>query len=222
MSPIRVLLADDHTLFRKGLANLLETEEGFELVGEAQDGAEAVDKARQFEPDVVLMDISMPKMDGIAATREIRRHVPSAKVVMLTVMEEDNKLFDAIKGGAHGYLIKNVSPVSLFETLRGVVHGEAALSRLTAAKIISEFAQQAHEGPKVSVEERLGAREREVLQLLSQGLTNKEIGNELNIAENTVKNHIRSILEKLHLANRVQAATYALEKGIVPGDKRSE
>ncbi len=219
MTRIRVLLADDHALFREGLAGLLEKEEGFDVVGEARDGAEAVDKARQLEPDVVLMDISMPKMDGIAATQEIRRHVPSAKIVMLTVLEEDKKLFEAIKGGAHGYLIKNVPPHSLFETLRGVVHGEAAISRVTAGKIISAFAEQARDGPKISNEDMLSARERDVLRLLSEGVTNKEIGRTLGIAENTVKNHIKSILEKLHLANRVQAATYAREKGIVPEDK---
>lgn len=222
MNLIRVLLVDDHALFRKGLAGLLEKKEDFKVVGEAQDGAEAVEKAQQLKPDVVLMDISMPGMDGIAATQKIRRDVPSSKVVMLTILEEDKKLFDAIKAGAHGYLIKNVGPHTLFETLRGVVHGEAAISRVTAGKILSEFAVRAHEGVKASDEEQLGAREREVLQLLSKGLTNKEIGSALNIAENTVKNHIKSILEKLHLANRVQAATYALEKKLVADDKRVE
>lgn len=222
MKLIRVLLADDHSLFRKGLAALLEKEEGFTVVGEAQDGTEAVEKAQQLKPDVVLMDISMPRMDGIAATQKIRRDAPSTKIVMLTILEEDKKLFDAIKAGAHGYLIKNMSPRTLFETLRGVVHGEAAISRVTAAKIISEFAKRPQEGPKATHEEQLSAREREVLQLLSKGLTNKKIGNDLNIAENTVKNHIKSILEKLHLTNRVQAATYALDKGIVTDDKRVE
>lgn len=222
MNLIRVLLVDDHALFRKGLAGLLEKKKDFKVVGEAQDGAEAVEKAQQLKPDVVLMDISMPGMDGIAATQKIRRDVPSSKIVMLTILEEDKKLFDAIKAGAHGYLIKNVSPHTLFETLRGVVHGEAAISRVTAGKILSEFAVRAHEGFKGSDEEQLGAREREVLQLLSKGLTNKEIGSALNIAENTVKNHIKSILEKLHLANRVQAATYALERKLVADDKRVE
>lgn len=222
MNLIRVLLVDDHALFRKGLAGLLEKKKDFKVVGEAQDGAEAVEKAQQLKPDVVLMDISMPGMDGIAATQKIRRDVPSSKIVMLTILEEDKKLFDAIKAGAHGYLIKNVSPHTLFETLRGVVHGEAAISRVTAGKILSEFAVRAHEGFKASDEEQLGAREREVLQLLSKGLTNKEIGSALNIAENTVKNHIKSILEKLHLANRVQAATYALERKLVADDKRVE
>lgn len=132
MKLIRVLLVDDHSIFRKGLAGLLEKEDGFEVVGEAQDGTEAVEKAQQLKPDVILMDISMPGTDGIAATQKIREAIPSTKIVMLTILEEDKKLFDAIKAGAHGYLIKNVSPVNLFETLRGVVHGEAAISGVTA------------------------------------------------------------------------------------------
>lgn len=222
MKLIRVLLVDDHSIFRKGLAGLLEKEDGFEVVGEAQDGTEAVEKAQQLKPDVILMDISMPGTDGIAATQKIREAIPSTKIVMLTILEEDKKLFDAIKAGAHGYLIKNVSPVNLFETLRGVVHGEAAISGVTAAKILREFAEQARQGLKDAYEEQLSAREKEVLQLLTKGLTNKEIGNTLNIAENTVKNHIRNILEKLHLANRVQAATYALEKRIVADNKLVE
>lgn len=222
MKPIRLLLVDDHSLFRKGLAGLLEKEEGFTVVGEAQDGAQAVQKAQQLKPDVILMDISMPGTDGIAATQKIRRDVPSAKIVMLTILEQDKKLFDAIKAGAHGYLLKNVSPKNLFEALRGVVDGEAALSGVTAAKILGEFTAQARTGLKTADEERLSAREKEVLQLLTKGLTNKGIGDALNLAENTVKNHFKNILEKLHLANRVQAATYALEKGIVADDKRIE
>ena len=218
MNLIRVLLADDHALFRKGLAGLLEKKEGFKVVGEAQDGTEAVEKAQQLKPDVVLMDISMPGMDGIAATQKIRRDVPSSKIVMLTILEEDKKLFDAIKAGAHGYLIKNVSPHTLFETLRGVVKGEAVISGVTAAKILSEFAVQSNKGVTVTGEGQLSTREMEALQLLTKGLTNKEIGDALSIAENTVKNHIRHILEKLHLANRVQAAAYALERGITSDD----
>lgn len=222
MKPIRVLLVDDHTLFRKGLAGLLDKETGFTVVGEAQDGAEAVEKAQQLKPDVILMDISMPGTDGIAATQKIRRDVPLAKIVMLTILEQDKKLFDAIKAGAHGYLTKNVSPEDLFEILRGAVRGEAALSGVTAAKILREFTARARAGFKASDEEQLSVREKEVLQLLTKGLTNKDIGNALNIAENTVKNHLKNILEKLHLANRVQAATYALERGIVDDDKRVE
>lgn len=221
MNLIRVLLVDDHPLFRKGLAGLLEKERGFEVVGEAQDGADAIEKAQQLEPDVILMDLAMPGTDGIAATQEIRQRIPLTKIVMLTVLEEDKKLFEAIKAGAHGYLLKNVSPQSLFETLRGVVHGEAALSRVTAAKILREFSERAQKGFKAT-HGQLRPRETEVLQLLSKGLTNKEIGNALNIAENTVKNHIRGILERLHLANRVQAATYALQRGIIPNDRPDE
>ncbi|MDH3443586.1 MAG: response regulator transcription factor [Deltaproteobacteria bacterium] len=216
---IRILLVDDHTLFRKGLAGLLNKEDSLEVVGEAQNGEEAVARALQLKPDVILMDISMPGMDGIAAAQKIREAVPSTKIIMLTILEEDKKLFEAIKAGAHGYLLKNVSPVNLFQTIRGVVHGEAAISGITAAKILREFTRQAREGSTNKHEEQLSTREIEVLQLLTKGLTNKEIGNTLKIAENTVKNHVRNILEKLHLVNRVQAAAYALEKRVVSDDK---
>ncbi|MBI4522367.1 MAG: response regulator transcription factor [Deltaproteobacteria bacterium] len=216
MKPIRLLLVDDHALFRKGLARLLETETGFQVVGEAQDSTEALKKAKELIPDLVLMDIHMPGNSGIQATQQIREALPSTKVVILTVSEEDKDLFEAIKYGAHGYLLKNVRPEALFETIRGVFRGEAAISRATAAKILNEFARQAKKPPEQTYEEKLSAREQEVLQLLTEGRTNKEIGNRLGIAENTVKNHLKNILGKLHLENRVQAATFALGKGVVP------
>jgi len=211
MRSIRVLLVDDHPLFRKGLASLLAREKGFEVVGEAQDGAEALNKTKNLKPDLVLMDIYMPGGNGLEATRRIREALSSVKVVILTVSEEDKNLFEAIKSGAHGYLLKKIEPRNLFEMLRGVFRGEAPISRATAAKILNEFAAQAHRATEETPEEKLTPKEREVIELLTKGWTNKEIGNKLRITENTVKNHLKNILDKLHLENRVQAATFALQ-----------
>ena len=214
MKPIRVLLADDHSLFRKGLASLLSSDKGFKVVGEAQDGTEALNKAKDLKPDLILMDVYMPGGNGLEATRQIKEALPSVKVVILTVSEEDKNLFEAIKCGAHGYLAKKIEPGELFEMLRGVSRGEAPISRSTAAKILKEFAEQASRGREEPAEEKLSLKEREVLELVTRGLTNKEIGNKLGITENTVKNHLKNILDKLHLENRVQAATFALKKKI--------
>ncbi len=211
MKPIRVLLVDDHALFRKGLASLLAREKGFYVVGEAQNGAEALSKAKDLKPDIVLMDIYMPGGDGLEATRRIREALPSSKVVILTVSEDDKNLFEAIKSGAHGYLLKKIELGDLFEMLRGVSRGEAPISRATAAKILKEFAEQASRGREEPAEEKLSLKEREVLELVTRGLTNKEIGNKLGITENTVKNHLKNILDKLHVKNRVQAAAFALQ-----------
>ena len=211
MKPIRVLLADDHSLFRKGLASLLSSDKGFKVVGEAQDGTEALNKAKDLKPDLILMDVYMPGGNGLEATRQIKEALPSVKVVILTVSEEDKNLFEAIKCGAHGYLLKKIEPRDLFEMLRGVFRGEAPISRATAAKILNEFAAQAHRATEEMPEEKLTPKEREVIEFLTKGWTNKEIGNKLGITENTVKNHLKNILDKLHLENRVQAATFALE-----------
>lgn len=216
MKPIRVLLVDDHSLFRKGLAGLLAREKGFRVVGEAQDGVEAVQLAKELKPDLVLMDIYMPGCDGLEATRRIRDALPSTRVVILTVSEEDKNLFAAIKCGAQGYLLKKVEPEELFAMLRGVFRGEAPISRATATKVLHELADQARRGAEKVPAETLSPKEREALQLLTEGLTNKEIGTRLGIAENTVKNHLKNILGKLHLANRVQAAAFAIEKGLIP------
>ena len=212
MKPIRVLLADDHSLFRKGLASLLSSNKGFKVVGEAQDGTEALNKAKDLKPDLILMDVYMPGGNGLEATRQIKEALPSVKVVILTVSEEDKNLFEAIKYGAHGYLLKKIEPRDLFEMLRGVFRGEAPISRATAAKILNEFAAQAHRATEEMPEEKLTPKEREVIEFLTKGWTNKEIGNKLGITENTVKNHLKNILDKLHLENRVQAAAFALER----------
>ena len=214
MKPMRVLLVDDHTLFRKGLLGLLERDKDLQVVGEAENGAEGINKAKQLKPDLVVMDIHMPGTDGIQATRRIRELLPSSKVVILTVSEKDKDLFEAIKAGAHGYLLKTLEPDELCAILRGVFDGEAPISRVTASKILSEFAARVTKKSE-NAEDELSAREKDVLQLLATGLTNKEIGKKLAMAENTVKTHLKSILNKLHLQNRVQAATFAHEKGYV-------
>jgi DNA-binding NarL/FixJ family response regulator len=164
----------------------------------------------------------MPGTDGIEATRRIREMLPSTRVVILTVSEDDKDLFEGIKCGAHGYLSKKLEPEELYAMLRGVFQGEAPISRTTASKILNEFAVQARRKAAAQLEEELSAREKDVLQSLATGLTNKEIGNKLGIAENTVKNHLKNILSKLHLENRVQAATFALQKGFVSQDKPPE
>ncbi len=214
MKPMRVLLVDDHTLFRKGLLGILEKDKHFEVVGEAENGAEGIHKAEQLKPDLVVMDIHMPGTDGIQATRRIRELVPDSKVVILTVSEKDKDLFEAVKSGAHGYLLKTLEPDDLCSMLRGVSEGEAPISRVTASKILTEFAAEVAKHSH-NAEAELSAREKDVLELLAIGLTNKEIGKKLAMAENTVKTHLKNILNKLHLQNRVQAATYAHERGLV-------
>lgn len=214
--PIKVLLVDDHKIFRRGLAKLIDPMQGFEIVGEAGDGHEAVEQARRLQPDLVLMDIQMPGLDGIKATRLIKEELPQVNVVMLTVSDADRDLFEAIKCGAQGYLLKNIEPDDLFAMLKGVSQGEAPISRLTAARILKEFARLSRYGPPDSdPAEALSRREREVLELVAEGLTNKEIASRLFIAENTVKNHLRRILSKLHLQSRAQAAAYALREGLI-------
>ena len=203
MTPIRLLLVDDHALVRRGLAALLATDSAFRVVAE-------------LKPDLVLMDINMPGLGGLEATRRICKSFPSTKVVILTISEEDQDLFDAIKSGASGYLLKKVQPDELSSMLRGVLRGEAPISRLTATKILAEFAAREQRAqPAAEVwEEKLSRRETEVLRLVVEGLTNKEISAKLNVEPTTVKNHLKNILGKLHLRNRVQAAAFALQKGL--------
>jgi two-component system nitrate/nitrite response regulator NarL len=221
MKPIRVLLVDDHNLFRAGLVQILEKAKDFQVVGEAGDGEDGLKKAKDLKPDLVLMDIQMPGIDGIEATRRIHETLPATKVVILTVFGEEKKLVEAIKNGAHGYVLKNIQPNALFATLRGIFRGEVAISRVMATQIIGQLVEEVRTGPLRPAEEELSSRELEVLQFLTKGLTNKEIAQLLKITESTVKNHLRNILAKLHLANRVQAAAFALEKGIVPEDDQT-
>jgi DNA-binding NarL/FixJ family response regulator len=217
MTPIRVLLVDDHALFRKGVADLLSSEPDFELVGEAADGVQAVEMARELMPDLILMDISMPGIDGLEATRRIKAEMPYVRIVVLTVSESDQSLFEAIKSGAQGYLLKSVQPQALLDTLSGVVRGEASISGPMAARLLQDLARDSRPASPPPTPARLTQREQEVLRLVAQGKSNKEIASALNIAENTVKNHLKNILEKLHLENRVQAATFALRRELDPG-----
>jgi DNA-binding NarL/FixJ family response regulator len=214
VSTIRVLLVDDHVLFRRGVAALLTAEPDFELVGEANNGLQALEMAREQMPDVILMDVSMPQLDGLEATRRIKEAIPYVRIVMLTVSDTDHVLFEAVRSGAQGYLLKNVEPAALVSTLRGVVRGEASISRTMAARLLDEFARDSRRAaPAPAPGAVLTEREQDVLALVAQGRSNKEIAAALGIAENTAKNHLKNILEKLHLENRVQAAAFALRQG---------
>jgi len=212
-----VLLVDDHALFREGLAALLSTQDGIEIVGEAASGEEALEKARELLPDVILMDILMPGMGGLGATRKIKEEMPHTRVVILTVSEEEEDLFEAIKAGAEGYLLKTVKSRDLIDMLLGVLRGEVALSRVIARKLWEEFAEQAkkQEAPSLLPPPNLTRREMEVLRFLSEGFSDKAIASRLGISQRTVKNHVHNILAKLQLQNRVQAAAYALRQGLV-------
>ncbi len=209
MDRIRVLIVDDHQLFRRGVSALLSQRDDMEVVGEASNGEEAVERAREAMPDVVLMDIKMPGMDGLAATRQLKAEMPYVRIMMLTVSETDEDLFEAIKAGASGYLLKNVDPDYLVACVQQVQRGEVPIAPTMAAKILRELTS-----PSETSIQSLTARERQVLELLASGMANKEIAFTLKISENTVKNHLRNILEKLHLQNRVQAALYAVRMGL--------
>jgi DNA-binding NarL/FixJ family response regulator len=214
---LRILLVDDHILFRKGVAALLANHPEMQVVGEASNGFEAIAVARETLPDVILMDINMPDCDGLEATRRIKREMPHVKIVMLTVSDDDQHLFEAIKSGAQGYLLKNLEPDQLHDLLESISRGEAPLSGVIAAKILKEFARPdpgLAEDLEVIIDE-LTSRESTILQLVSEGKTNREIASDLVISENTVKIHLRNILEKLHLQNRIQAAVYAVRQGLV-------
>ncbi len=211
----RVLLADDHPLFRDGVAALLRAR-GFEVVGEANDGMEALDKARELRPDLILMDINMPHLDGLAATRILTTENPSARVIMLTVSDVDENLFEAIKSGAAGYLLKNTETDAFFAMLEGVSQGEAPISRQLAAKILREFARRMSDDKKEE-RETLSDREKQVLGFVAEGLINRDIAARLSLSENTVKYHLKNILQKLHLRNRAQAVAYAVQSGLLKG-----
>ncbi len=219
---IRVLVADDHALFRRGLNMILESENAIEVVGEAEDGVEAVDMAIDLAPDVVLMDVRMPRLSGIEAATRVRQSVPAAKILMLTVSDEEEDLYEAIKAGANGYLLKEISIEEVADAIRAVTQGQSLISPSMASKLLDEFttlSKQADE--KVSPHApRLTARELEVLQLVAQGLSNRKIAEKLFISENTVKNHVRNMLEKLHVHSRMEAVLYAMRENLIddPGE----
>jgi DNA-binding NarL/FixJ family response regulator len=223
MDELRILLVDDHSLFRKGIAALLATRPNFKVVGEASDGVEALDKARELVPDVILMDLAMPRRDGLEATRLIKQELPNVHIIMLTVSDDDHNLFAAIKNGADGYLLKTLEPLELYEMLNKLYNNEAPISGKLAFRILQEFRQmkQNHANPPAAPDE-LTAREIEILELVVQGATNKQISETFFITENTVKIHLRNILEKLHLQNRIQAAVYAVRQGLVKDPTSNE
>ncbi len=212
--PIRILLADDHRLFRQGMISLMRTREDLvEVVGEAETGEEAVQMTEQLRPDVVLMDIYMPQKDGLQAAREILARFPGVAIVMLTSSEHDGHLYEAVRLGVAGYLLKSLDADELFELLEGVTHGEAAMTRAMAMRLLKGVAGRMVDAE--SGEEALSERELVVLRFVANGASNAEIAENLSISINTVKSHLKNILEKLQLANRTQAATYALRHGLV-------
>ncbi len=211
---MKVLLADDHALFRDGIRSLLEAR-GVEVVGEAENGRQAVELSMQLRPDIVLMDLSMPELGGLAATRLISADAPDVKVVVLTASEDDADLFEAIKSGAQGYLLKNLKVDELIGMLENVLRDEPALTPALARKLLGEFARPSPSRHERAADE-LTDREREVLELLVQGVTsNRELAERLIVTENTVKYHLRNILSKLHLQNRAQVVAYALSHRLV-------
>jgi DNA-binding NarL/FixJ family response regulator len=218
--PIKVMLVDDHVLFRKGIESLLTTHEDFDVVGEASNGKEAVERLAACAPDVILLDIDMPICSGLEAVKVIKSKNPQIHIVMLTVSDDDQDLFRSIKSGAEGYLLKNLEPEDLYEMLCGVMRGEAPITGIMATKILEEL-RRPHpiSESKEEGEDRLTEREIEVLRLIAEGMTNKGIAESLNISENTVKVHVRTTLEKLHLSNRVQAAVHAVKEGLLDCEK---
>ncbi|MCQ3937875.1 MAG: DNA-binding response regulator [Chloroflexi bacterium] len=216
MEQVRVLLVDDHALFREGLAGIIGSQPDMQVVGEASDGLEAFVKAQELKPDLILMDVQMPGMDGIEAVRQIRHILPEAVMVMLTVRDDDDKLFEALKNGAQGYLLKDIRSQSLLDMLRGALHGEAALPPHLAGRVLSEFRRLSKNTPSETEEEGgLSEREQQVLAQAAKGATDKEIAAVLNISLNTVKTHMRNILSKLHVRTRREAAKAAQAKGIL-------
>ncbi|HEU5089596.1 MAG TPA: response regulator transcription factor [Roseiflexaceae bacterium] len=215
MESISILLVDDHRVVRQGLRDFLELQEGLEVVGEAASGEEGVKAAQELLPDVVLMDLVMPGIDGVEATRRIKAVSPSSRVIVLTSFADDDKVFPAIKAGAISYLLKDVQPEELARAVRAAQRGEAVLHSEVAAKLMQEFSTPR---PADDPVEQLTEREMDVLRLIAKGKSNKEIADTLIISEKTVKTHVSNILSKLHLADRTQAAIYALRQRLVPMD----
>jgi DNA-binding NarL/FixJ family response regulator len=213
--PVRVLVVDDHALFRHGLVSVLRTAADVEVVGEARDGLEAIELAATLEPDVVLMDVRMPTVNGIEAARRIRLAQPTVRVLMLTESEDEDDLFGALRAGATGYLLKEVAIDEIADAIRAVAVGQALVSPSMTTKLLSEFNAMSRRLEEEHDGRRLTDRELEVLRLIARGMSNKDIGTELVISENTVRNHVRNILEKLQVRSRVEAAMYAVREKLV-------
>lgn len=222
MERIKVLIADDHRVVREGLCAILKTKEDLEVVGEAQDGQEAVEKARGLLPDVILMDVSMPRMSGVEATRIIKREFPHIGIVALTMYEEQQYIFDLVRAGATGYLLKDTDSSQIVAAIRAIYRGESLIHPSVATKILAEFSLLAQgKSKKPSWEEHhLTEREITVLRLVADGKTNKEIANSLDLSEKTVKNHVRNIFHKLQVYDRTQAAILGIRKGLIELEPR--
>jgi NarL family two-component system response regulator LiaR len=209
---IRILIVDDHEVVRRGLSGFIEARSGFELVGEAANGIEAVAKALLLKPDVIIMDLVMPRMDGVEAISEIKKQNPDARILVLTSFSGDDKIFPALKVGAQGYLLKDSSPEELMQAVLAVYRGESYLQSFVASRLVSELSRKKQVEPVAM--DVLTRREREVLALLAQGMTNREISQALSVSEKTARFHVSNILEKLALNSRTQAALYAHRKGL--------
>jgi len=212
----RIIIVDDHVLFREGMRNIIHHWDDYEVVGEAANGLEALNLSRELLPDIILMDIAMPVMDGIAATKRIVSELPSTRIVMLTTSEEEEDLHNAIKYGAQGYVLKDTPSKRLHDELRRMTQGETPLSGLMATKVLKEFGRSSSptQAPG-EYQEPLTEREQQILEFLVEGLSNVEIAEKAYVSENTVKKHVRNILEKFHSNNRVGAAVYAIRGGLV-------
>jgi DNA-binding NarL/FixJ family response regulator len=223
MNKVRVLLADDHSLFREGMANILNGQPDFEVVGEASNGLDAVEKALELRPDLILMDIGMPVFDGLEATRQIKQEMRNVVIVMLTMRDEDEKLFAALKNGAQGYLLKSIRSWDMVDLLRGAMKGNAAITQALAGRMLEEFRRLSQVAPSVpkGVDIALTRREQDVLSLVADGATDKQIAESLTLSIHTVKSHMRNILAKLHLSHRHEAALYAVREGLIspPGER---
>ncbi len=222
MERIKVLIADDHRVVREGLAAILKSKENIVVVGEAQDGREAVEKASSLLPDVILMDVSMPRMTGIEATRQIKREFPHIGIIALTMYDEQQYIFDLVRAGATGYLLKDTDSAQIVLAIQAIYRGESLIHPSVASKILAEFSLLAQKkGKKPSwVEHDLSEREITVLRLVAEGKTNKEIANSLDLSEKTVKNHVRNIFHKLQVYDRTQAAILAIRKGLIELEPR--
>ncbi|MBK8901130.1 MAG: response regulator transcription factor [Anaerolineaceae bacterium] len=215
---IRVLLVDDQALFREGLHTLLSVHDDLEVVGEASNGQEAIDAVAKLAPDVVLMDLRMPVLNGVAATRQITQSAATSRVIVLTTFDDDDYVFDGLRAGAVGYLLKDVPSAKLVEAIRAAARGESFLQPSVAAKVVAEFSRLAGAGtadPQQDLVEPLSERELEILAVLATGASNREIANQLYITEGTVKNHVTNILGKLAVRDRTQAALKAKEMGLI-------